>query len=309
VKTFFQFVVESSETPLHEKIRPHIPKFVEAAQKHYDEWGRPGSTYLSGHRDGEGICDYIGAAMSKHMIENGIHAVPRAERTPTPHTHSVAYDQHDAYKVDIPHHHYEQPSKKGGWEKIPNVKFGPEHVSITPTKHPRKNEVDRWNHVVGHSPQLQHLKVPHHRGSITEAERANTGYVNYHDWGLIAPSGKLVSGPKHPTARNHEQLKQAVEASHPKHNIHHYAEYADAKDHGLSLRTNHNSASVGAALKGLKTIPSSTEMVHHEHDAPGPTGSVYNHKSGSETQVRNHLKGLHATLVANEAARNSASSS
>jgi hypothetical protein len=134
--------------------------------------------------------------------------------------------------------------------------------------------------------------------TLTELNDYHQNY--YHDWGLIHPSsGKLISGPSHPSARTHHELKMAtMDDSSPsdrlRHSITHYPEYLDEKGSGLTLRTRHNSESIKAALTGLKKLPSSTGLYHHEHeDVTQKTGTT-------EAQMRTHLKGLHDQIKKEE---------
>jgi hypothetical protein len=123
-------------------------------------------------------------------------------------------------------------------------------------------------------------------------------FMPYHDWGLVHPSGKIISGLAHPTAESHSELKEHVywgltDKERAEHPLDHYAEYADEHRQGMAFRTNNNVHSVGAALKGLKTLlktlPSSTGEYQLDH-VDGP------YVMGPEKEIRRHLTILHNKL-------------
>jgi hypothetical protein len=121
----------------------------------------------------------------------------------------------------------------------------------------------------------------------------------YHDWGIIHPSGKVISGLANPDFRYHSDLKQHVAATRSaadkaKHPMSHFADYFDEKGAGLTFRTHDNKHSVGAAMKGLKKLPSSTGVYHHSHE------TTWSKKSGPEAMVRKHMADLHQKMPAKE---------
>lgn len=105
-----------------------------AAQKIYNSWEQDedGMDFELG---GGGICDQIANEIS-HVVSR----IPNAEITEGGHDgddHSwiIVYTPMEAYGVDIACHIYE---KGGGysWQKIPNVHFTPNDISIWEVPNP-----------------------------------------------------------------------------------------------------------------------------------------------------------------------------
>ncbi len=112
----------------------------------------------------------------------------------------------------------------------------------------------------------------------------------YHEWGIIHPSGKMVSGDNHPTATDHHQLLRSTiqKGENPRH----YAQYAmDKSPEAMYLRTHHNKVSLGNAIKAYDKLPhASTKEVKHDHKRR--LSDVYT--VGHKEKVYNHLKQLHS---------------
>ena len=108
------------------------PQFAKAAQAVYDEW-TPGDDGDDEFGSG-GICDAIANAIGDVLSSNGIDYT-EGGHDGDDHAYLVAYNDQEAYVVDIPYHVYESG---GGynWSRIPDVQFTPEDVVIAETDRP-----------------------------------------------------------------------------------------------------------------------------------------------------------------------------
>lgn len=114
--------------PLLQRLRALIPRIVVAAQTEYNAWDQ--------NEDGEdeelgtgGICDAIASSIASILAGAGIDCVDGGQEGDD-HAFLYAYDDTEAYEVDIPPQIYE---RGGGcsWKKIPDVEFEAGDVSIT----------------------------------------------------------------------------------------------------------------------------------------------------------------------------------
>ncbi len=125
-------------------------------------------------------------------------------------------------------------------------------------------------------------------------EVARTG--SYSEWGIIHPSGKLISGDDHPTAKIHGDLEGHASKQYkiPRdHFARYYTPDRHYDDHGyLALQTSNNKHSIGAAMKGFNKLPhSESNTVYHDH---GLHSADTKYESGHKSKIYNHLKQLHS---------------
>lgn len=126
----FQAFLEAVQRPLYQQLLALRPLMVQAAQKIYDEWDQEASEFGDWQVGMGGICDEISSAISGVVVENIRDAeVTEGEQPGDDHSWTIVYNQQEAYNVDIPCHIYE---RGGGmsWEKLKDVQFGPNDVSI-----------------------------------------------------------------------------------------------------------------------------------------------------------------------------------
>ncbi len=106
------------------------PQMAQAAQEIYDDWAQDveGLDVMVG---GGGICDQITQAIAGVIVESGVADITEGGQEGDDHAWTVAYNDQEAYAVDIPCRVYEQG---GGysWAKIPDVKFTPDHIQLFP---------------------------------------------------------------------------------------------------------------------------------------------------------------------------------
>lgn len=116
--------------PLYAALVALRPKIAAAAQKIYDDWDQ--------NDDGEdemcgtgGVCDEIASAI--HGIIGDIDGteVEEGGHDGDDHAWLIIKKDRERYAVDIPPDVYE---RGGGysWQKIPGVRFRPEHIAIDP---------------------------------------------------------------------------------------------------------------------------------------------------------------------------------
>jgi len=101
-------------------------------------------------------------------------------------------------------------------------------------------------------------------------EVANKYYTH---WGIIHPSGRIISGDEHKTAKAHKDLLKLAtkDKKNGDHTANHYATYANVSDPnsmdnvGLAIRTHNNIHSLGAARKALSkgSIPATNDKYTH----------------------------------------------
>jgi hypothetical protein len=126
---FGKILKESTKLTLEQFLERMRPLFAKAAQEVYDSWDQDDD-----FRNGGGICHEIEEAMSSVFYEkspNDNWNTFQFRDDSACHNYMVAYDTEtkEMYEVDIPYYHYE---KGGGynWEKIPDVKITPNHITI-----------------------------------------------------------------------------------------------------------------------------------------------------------------------------------
>ncbi len=115
-------------------------------------------------------------------------------------------------------------------------------------------------------------------------------YGPYRDWGLVHPSGKIITGNDHPEAQDHGQLFRRTNTN-PDDKFTHYSRYYVTKKSGeLGIQTNHNKKSLGGAMKALDKLPiSHTGKIEHHHDS-----AKHGHfDSTPPSATYNKLKQLH----------------
>ena len=121
----------------------------------------------------------------------------------------------------------------------------------------------------------------------------------YHSWGVIHPSGKIISGDAHPDALTHFGLTNKIKGKTPAQHFTHFIDHkiADSRgddNHSLILYTNHNKKSLGGALKAYDKLPHNADnRVEHEH------GENVSYIKGHKAKVYNHLKQLHSDAPEN----------
>lgn len=122
-------------TPLHKKLLSLRPEFAKAAQEVYDSWDASDPEYGDPYLGFGGICQDIACAISGVMDRHGIDGFELNAQTGDQHVWMAAHDGQNMYHVDIPPHVYETG---GGytWQKIPDVQFEPDHVTIDPEPNP-----------------------------------------------------------------------------------------------------------------------------------------------------------------------------
>ena len=114
-----------SHNSLFQQLVSLKPNIVQAAQKIYDDWDS-----LDPDNGGGGICDEIANQIGDIIVSS----IPNVEITAggqdgDDHAYVIAYNDHEAYSVDIPPDVYETG---GGycWQKILDVEFQPDDITI-----------------------------------------------------------------------------------------------------------------------------------------------------------------------------------
>lgn len=127
---------------LYQQLMQLRPQLAAAAQKIYDSW-EPGTDQFDMQFGGGGICDAVAEEMSSVLMAHDIETTDGGHEGDD-HAYLIAYDDTSSYAVDIPHYHYEIG---GGmcWTKIPDVRFGPEHVEIVEVDRP--DWIDEENYI------------------------------------------------------------------------------------------------------------------------------------------------------------------
>lgn len=127
-----------SNAGLKKRIAALRGEIARRAQKVYDEWQRDGDEELGSG----GICDLVVEQIADVLAEAGIDTIEGGQEGDD-HAYVIAYDDDEAYEVDIPCYIYERGSGYV-WSKLPDVKIESDDVSIVkiPRKYidnPRKN--------------------------------------------------------------------------------------------------------------------------------------------------------------------------
>jgi hypothetical protein len=97
---------------------------------------------------------------------------------------------------------------------------------------------------------------------FNESERSE-----YHDWGIIHPSGRIESGRDHPTAKEHTPLIQsAMRRRKDNGKVSDYGTYSQEKKTGrLNLYTSSKTA-VNGTIKAYSRLPhTASSEVSHDH--------------------------------------------
>jgi hypothetical protein len=121
--------------------------------------------------------------------------------------------------------------------------------------------------------------------TINETDRPE-----YSEWGVIAPSGKIIPGDSHKTASSHHDLGLAHHKNKATYNAYDYARYAREPASGrLNLMT-YNHKSLKGAAKSFDKLPhTASKSVYHDHyDDDGNSDARQGHKDA----VYNHIKHL-----------------
>ena len=107
------------------------PQMAYAAQKIYDLW-EPNDEY--DEFNGGGCCDAIASAINDILTVNDINTTEGGHEGDD-HSYIIAYNETESYIVDVPYNLYEYG---GGysWNKIENVKFNPNDISIAKIDRP-----------------------------------------------------------------------------------------------------------------------------------------------------------------------------
>lgn len=92
----------------------------------YDNWDND--------EDKNGICDEIAFVIESILSDNGINSTDYGHDGDN-HASVVAYDDSEAFLIDIPYHTYESG---GGynWHKLPNITITPDDVVIVSVDRP-----------------------------------------------------------------------------------------------------------------------------------------------------------------------------
>lgn len=120
-------------SPFLKKLHSLKPHLAEAAQREYDQWDASDPEFGDPDNGFGGICHDIADKMGDVLNEHGIDVHIADSSGGEQHVWPIAYNDHEAYHVDIAPHHYETG---GGynWQKIPGVKFNSNHISIDPAE-------------------------------------------------------------------------------------------------------------------------------------------------------------------------------
>lgn len=127
----FREFFQAQNSPLYQQLLALRPQMAQAAQEIYDQWDQSGEggDMQSGFG---GICDEISQAISGAIVENlaGVD-VTEGGQDGDDHAYIIAYNETEAFAVDIPPQVYE---RGGGysWQKIEGVRFMPDDVEISP---------------------------------------------------------------------------------------------------------------------------------------------------------------------------------
>ncbi len=137
---------------------------------------------------------------------------------------------------------------------------------------------------------------------LTEGRRSE-----YHHWGIIHPSGKIISGDKDYSngmegSIHSSMVDHHVKASGGKHTENDFADYAqDKHTRDIHVRTYGKKSVLGAA-NALHKLPNNIhrlstgkEKIIHDHrgtDDDTPTKTT----TGNLNQIHNHLMNLHKSL-------------
>jgi hypothetical protein len=131
----WQSLIAGDEKLLKQQLRDLRGQMVTAAQEVYDEWEQ-GDQGIDEEFGAGGICDAISQAIAGVIAEN-IDGVELADggQEGDDHVYSIAYNEDEAYGVDIPSSTYETG---GGytWRKIEDVNFTPQDIDIFVVPHP-----------------------------------------------------------------------------------------------------------------------------------------------------------------------------
>ena len=117
-----------SQSVLSSRLLTLSPEMAAVAQKVYDEWEQDGSG--NDERLGTGgICQDVAEAMADVLIKNGINTYHMDSQVGEQHVWVIAYNDVEAYHVDIPADIYETG---GGynWNKTPDIQIDETDVSI-----------------------------------------------------------------------------------------------------------------------------------------------------------------------------------
>jgi hypothetical protein len=102
-----------------------------AAQRAYDAWEQD-EEGMDEELGGGGICQEIAAGIADVLVSSGIDAeIVDSGGMGEQHVWTIAYDNDEAFDVDIPYHSYETG---GGysWGKMPGVVFDEDSIVISP---------------------------------------------------------------------------------------------------------------------------------------------------------------------------------
>ena len=126
IKLLRQLLHESAG--LLDRLRRLRPEFARAAQMIYDAWQQDEDGFDDEVGAG-GICDEIASEMAGILAMAGISTVEGGQDGDD-HAYLYAYDDRDAFEVDLPHQLYERGSGYS-WTKIPEVVFELDDIEIT----------------------------------------------------------------------------------------------------------------------------------------------------------------------------------
>jgi hypothetical protein len=117
-----------SKSDLASKILSLRPALAEAAQKEYDAWEHD-EIGIDDELESSGIGHNIADAMADVLMKHGINVHVMDNNMSDRHVWVVAYNDGEAFHVDIPSETYES-GWGHRWDKIPEVIFDETDVSV-----------------------------------------------------------------------------------------------------------------------------------------------------------------------------------
>jgi len=130
-RTLLEIHQGAQQSSLHDRIRQLTPAMAKAAQAVYDAWNQD-EDGMDEEFGGGGACDEIASEIASILAHAGIDTTEGGQDGDD-HAYLYAYDDREAFEVDIPPHVYERGSGYS-WTKIPGVVFEADDVQITPVK-------------------------------------------------------------------------------------------------------------------------------------------------------------------------------
>jgi len=127
-------IIEGVQDSLAARLEQLRPAMAAAAQAIYDSWDPEFDEYGDAEVGGGGICDQIANGIGEILSDAGVDYTEGGQEGDD-HAYLIAYDDQNAYSVDIPYRHYESGGGMS-WSKHPDVSFTPDMVEIAETWRP-----------------------------------------------------------------------------------------------------------------------------------------------------------------------------